>query len=270
MTPAFASPNPLGPDGIRIYRRVKAALAAVLAAGALATVGARQGHPRTPLAPLKSTPVASLREAMETTLPLHPLPGDPDGDPDAPRPLGSVTLAGQGPPGADATLTQNGREIVRFELGKSGRWRADVPVESPGDHEFRATYARDGVDAGRSRPYRARFGDPEANSKPRASTEEKPSDRSAEVEAIRITNLAPGNKVETARLVLRGIAPPGDTLNVYMDATHLGRAEAKLSGRWEFRPKVQALGPHTFTVEDQITLRRFGPLPLLLTKSGTP
>ncbi|RYG62779.1 hypothetical protein EON77_21790 [bacterium] len=58
-------------------------------------------------------------------------------------------------------------------------------------------------------------------------------------------------------------------MQIYIDATFLGRAEVDLAGRWSFKPRVRTGGRRTFTIVDEITTRQFGPLPLIIA-GGTP
>ena len=265
------------PEEVRRYRIGKAVVGGALGFGALlALVASARERPR-PASPLV-VPTA-MRSEGGSNAALPPNLGPQRGRPNATQRTGLFALAGRGFAGTTAVIHLDGREAKRLLVDRTGRWCASIAVTGTGEHEFRAVYLQDGKTTGPSDVYRATFAAPPSAAEetpkgraapPTADATRTVPDWNAVVEKIRITNLAANNRVVIGKFALRGIAPPGDTLKVYVDATLLGRAETKLSGRWSFTPRVNTPGRRTFTVVDEITLREFGPLPLILVKPVPP
>ncbi len=260
------------PEGVLLYRRLKIGVGAVAGFGAVVSL-ASSPRPRDPGSrPLRTYSVAETAEALQTRLPLAP--ADRKGS--AFREVGTFVLAGRGPAGATGILFDGRDETARFVVPRDGRWRASASVRTPGTHAFRVRFRRGDAPAGGTAELQAAFlAGPRTAQVPPASERDPrdrpaPADRTAAVEDIRITNVAPKDRLPLGRFTLRGIAPPGDFVRVYVDATLLGRAEVDLEGRWSYKPRVKGPGRRTFTVLDEITQRQFGPLAVVLVGKPAP
>ncbi|RYG67518.1 hypothetical protein EON77_16410, partial [bacterium] len=194
------------------------------------------------MVPLQSQPLITHDEAMRSDFPIRwsrAVRGTL-------RPLGANTILGTGPVRTDTFLYDGDRVIATGRTGADGRWRLALQITQPGLHNYHVEFRRNGIGMGRTRQLSAMI-------LTRKST--KGSD-------VSITNFRPLDMATAGRFTLRGSAPPGDFVQIYVDATLLGRAEVDLAGRWSFRPKIQGGGRRTFTIVDEITSRQFGPFPL--------
>lgn len=170
------------------------------------------------------------------------------------RKIGRHDVRGRGPANADVLLYDENTVVGRTKTNRSGAWRTTVTISKPGLRAYRADFKRGNIAMGHSRTLGATILDPAA---------ERETD-------VRITNFSPRNRVVAGRFTLRGSAPPGDFVQVYVDATLLGRAEVDLAGRWSFKPRIRTGGRRTFTIVDEITTHQFGPLPLIVVGTTPP
>ena len=235
---------------VRIYRLVKLAILAAATPFAVAAMN-RDAPPvrwrNTAMTPL---PTVTKDDAMRGDFPVRWATGGR-----APlRKIGKHGLFGDGPANSIATIYEGEKAISRARLDDQGRWKAQIRVTDPGVKMLRAEFRRGSVAAGRSAILKATFVDGKIH-------------RGGEV---RISNLTQNDRVIAGAFSLRGVAPPGDPVQIYVDATLLGRTEADLAGRWTFRPKLKGGGRRTFTVVDEITEAQFGPLPVFIVPAKAP
>ena len=234
---------------IHRYRMIKAGGAALLLVGASAkaivdrpgavatkgsaSVSSRAGTPRKTVRPEPYREDYKLALVMETG--------------SRSLPIGPYVMEGTGPRGATARLLEADEEILSTPVGNNGRWRAAFKATRAGLKTFQAEFLRDEKVVGKSKSLILTFTGGKAIT---------PAD-------LRVSNIGANNRLPLAAMTLRGYAPPGDFVQVYVDATLLGRADVNLDGRWEFKIKLNKPGRRTFTVIDGVTQHQFGPLPVV-------
>lgn len=238
------------PEEVRSYRTKKIVFGvAVLLPLALISV-LNQKSTRQPLAgadvrPIVRPPVVTIDDAMRSDFPLRWA----EGGKNKLKRVGKHSMFGVGPANSTVLLYLDDKVVTKARTDAKGRWKAQIRITEPGVKNYRADFRRDGVAAGRSLPLSITLVDPK---------------QKGDGSDVIITNLAPNDRVSAGLFTLRGSAPPGDFVQIYIDSTLIGRAEVDLAGRWSFKPKVVAGGRRTFTVVDEITERQFGPLPIFI------
>lgn len=233
---------------IRRYRFIKLLLGFSLVPLALISL-AREGPSERSVA-ITSRPVVTTNDAMREDFPIRWAQGGKG----RLKQIGKHAIFGRGPKNVLVILYEGEKTVTRAKTNARGDWKAQVWIKEAGVKAFRADFRRGGVASGRSMPLTATIVD---------ASKRVASD-------VSITNIAPNDRVISGFFTLRGSAPPGDFVQIYIDATLLGRTEVDLAGRWSFKPSVKTGGRRTFTIVDEITERQFGPLPVFVVGSKPP
>ncbi len=195
--------------------------------------------------PIALRPVVTTNEGSREDFPIRWA----EGGKGKLKKVGKHSMFGIGPINAGVELYEGEKLVTRSRTDSRGKWKAQLHIKEPGVKTYRADFRRDGVATGRSATLSITLVDPQ---------------QKGDGSDVVITNIAPNDQVIAGYFTLRGSAPPGDFVQIYIDSTLIGRSEVDLAGRWSFKPKISGGGRRTFTVVDEITERQFGPLPVFI------
>ena len=206
--------------------------------------------------------VANAAPAAPATPPLAAAPA-PTFDIVRVAPSGDAVLAGRAAPGAQVTITSDGKDIGRTTADSAGQWVLVPGAALPaGGHELRLTsQTSDGAKQTSDAPLMVMRADP-APATPAAPTP-APAPLAVLVPPAGPLRVLQGPATPAGRLGLdtvdyddqgrirfAGSAPAGTTARVYVDDMPVGEVTVDAAGRWTLQPStVIAKGDHRLRLD---------------------